>query len=157
MAQQGRLVCRSRLRYGALTALVSFAGSGCTYTTDLSAPGTLAVQPLGALPSLPPPASRPAVTDPIELPPSGTYEGTAIAVNNPGGGCTRLIQIRRFVVSGDRVRYLAFRGTIQESRHLRMQAGHNFIHGDFEGSRFVGRFWRRQPSCIYHLELDHVG
>ncbi len=136
---------------------VGLAGAGCTYTTDGRTPGTLAVQPLGSLPSLPPPPARSATAEPVGLPPSGTYEGVARAVNNPGGGCTTLFNIRRFVVSGDRVRYLAFRGRIQPDMHLQMQAGHNFIHGDFDGGRFVGRFWRRQPSCTYHLVLDHVG
>jgi hypothetical protein len=91
------------------------------------------------------------------LPPSGIFAGTARLTNLAGSGCRRRIDVTHFVVSGDRVRYMGFRGTIRPDLSVRLQSGSSYINGHFVDDRFVGRFWRRQPSCTYDLELHRVG
>ena len=60
-------------------------------------------------------------------------------------------------MTGDRVRFLSFRGTIQPDGYLQMQAGESFLSGSFDGGRFIGSYWRPHPSCTYDMELNHVG
>jgi hypothetical protein len=60
-------------------------------------------------------------------------------------------------VTGDRVRFQGFRGTIRPDGFLQMQAGSSFITGNFDGGRFVGSSWRPHPACTYDLVLNHLG
>jgi hypothetical protein len=130
--------------------------AGCTYTTDSTGPGTLVVHSPGTVPAVPPPAPPGPIRAAPTPPPSGIFEGTARLTNLHGSGCRRQIDVTHFVVSGDRARYMGFRGTIRPDGSVRMQSGPSYITGHFTGDRFVGRFWRPQPSCTYDLELRRI-
>ncbi len=158
MAEQGLCHVGSRLS-GLAIVLSALAASGCTMTSSATGPTTVTFRQPGTLPA---PASAPpsqAAPSPPAPPPNGTYAGVAQLSSNPsaGIGCKREIQIRSFTVNGDRVRFQGFRGTIQPDGSLQMPGGASFISGSFDGGRFVGSFWRPQPSCTYDLVLNHVG
>ncbi len=114
--------------------------------------------PAGTLPApaqTPPPLAAPSPPAP---PPSGTFAGVAQLNSSPGKPhADARFQSETFTVTGDQVRFHGFRGTIQPGGHLEMQAGGNFISGNFDGGRFVGSFWRPHPACTYDLLLNHVG
>ena len=150
------MTIRSHARCG-LSCLVvvgvSLAGAGCTYTTDgTGRPGTLTMNRPGTLPN-PPPAPSPRAAPP----PSGAYEGVAQIGSNPGGVCRRRFPVRNFIVTGDNVRFEAFRGRIQSDMSVRLQGGRSFIQGSFDGGNFTGRLWQPQPSCTYDLVLTYIG
>jgi hypothetical protein len=137
---------------------VSLAGAGCTYKSDgIGGPGTLTVNRPGTLPSPPPPSQPTAPPDAVTPPPSGQYEGVAQIRANPGGACRRQFPVRNFFVTGDRVRFEAFRGRIQPDMSVRLQGGNSVIQGSFDGGNFTGRLWRPQPSCTYDIVLTHIG
>jgi hypothetical protein len=138
---------------------VSVAVAGCTYKSDgVGGPGTLTVNRPGTLPSPPPPSQPPpAPGDAVTPPPDGRYEGVAHIRTNPGGACRHQFQVRNFVVTGDRIRYEAFRGRIRPDMSVRLRGGNSFIQGSFDGGTFTGRLWRPQPSCTYDIVLTHIG
>jgi hypothetical protein len=148
----------SRRRLSRLAiVLIALAGSGCTMTTNATSPNTVTIRQPGTLPApaqTPPPLAAPSPPAP---PPSGTFAGVAQLNSSPGSLCRRELPIQTFTVTGDQVRFHGFRGTIQPGGHLEMQAGGNFISGNFDGGRFVGSFWRPHPACTYDLLLNHVG
>ena len=155
MTRQG--LCRDRPRLSRLAVvLIGFAGSGCTMTSNGMNPGTVTIRQPGTLPpaATPPPEATPSPPAP---PPSGNFAGIGRLSRSHGSGCRLQIQIRNFVVTGDRVRFLSFRGTIQPDGYLQMQAGESFLSGSFDGGRFIGSYWRPHPSCTYDMELNHVG
>ena len=136
-------------------------------------PGTLTVDMPGRLPettgldasgspdALPPPAglepaafARAPGPVPAGPPVSGPYQGQGVGLNDPGGFCQSRIRIDNWVVSGNRVSFGAFNGTIAPDGSLTMQVGQSYIYGRFIGSHFAGRFSARQPSCAYSLMLD---
>jgi hypothetical protein len=157
---QGLLRVRGRSGLGSAIVAASLVCAvmvaGCTYTTDSTGPGALAVQPLGTVPAVPRPAPPPSADVPPGPPPSGMFSGIAHLTNRPATGCRREIDIDQFIVSGNRVRYMGFRGTIRPDLSVRLQSGQSYITGHFVDDRFVGQFWRPQPSCTYHLELRRV-
>jgi len=132
--------------------MVCLAGAACTFTTNGTNPGTLTVRMPGTLPPVTTPPQRSAAP-----PPSGTFAGVGTLSNSVGSGCRRQIPIGHFVVTGSRVRFQGFRGTIQPDTYLEMQAGSRFVYGYFDGGRFVGHYWQPHPDCTYDLVLDHVG
>ena len=143
-----RLACLAAVAAG-------LAGAGCTYTTttNTTGPGTLTVRMPGTLPAV---ASPPQ--GPITPPPSGIFAGVGTLSSSPGGRCSWEIPINHFVVTGNRIRYQGFRGTIQPpDTFLQMQAGNRFIYGYFDGGRFVGHYWQPHPECTYDLVLTHAG
>jgi hypothetical protein len=144
--------CLSRLAI----VVLALAGSGCTMTSNGMNPGTVTIRQPGTLPpaAAPPPEAAPSPPAP---PLSGNFTGVGRLSRNHGSGCRLEIQIRNFVVTGDRVRFLSFRGTIQPDGYLQMQAGQSFISGSFDGGRFIGSYWRPHPSCTYDFVLNHVG
>jgi hypothetical protein len=152
MAEQGLGRGVSRLARAA-TILLCMAGAACTYTTNGSGPGTLVVRTPGTLP----PVTSPPAQQPAAPPSSGTFQGIGQLNRDLASGCRAQIPIRNFVVTGNQVRYLGFRGTIQRDSFLQMQAGSGFIYGYFDGDRFVGHYWRPHPACTYDLTLDHAG
>lgn len=139
---------------GLLILLIGLVGSGCTYTTDGMSPGSVTFRQPGTLPSLA--TSPPSQASPTP-PPDGTFAGAAQLSSSPGSLCRREIPIRNFMVTGNRVRFQGFRGTIQPDMSVEMQAGGSFLYGSFDGGRFIGSFWRPHPACSYILLLDHVG
>ena len=155
MADQGLCHIGSRLS-GLPIVLIALAAAGCTMTSTGAGPGTVTVRQPGSLPAPPPQQAAPSPPAP---PLNGTYAGVAQLSSIVGSsiGCTREVQIRSFTVNGDRARFQGFRGNIEPDGSLRMQAGPSFISGNFDGGRFVGSFWRPQPSCTYDLVLNHVG
>ena len=155
MAELGLCSVRSRLS-GLALVLGALAASGCTMTSSQTGPGTVSVRQPGSLPA-PPPA--PPAPSPPAPPLNGTFAGVAHLSSNVSSsiGCTQEVQIRSFTVNGDRARFQGFRGIIEPDGSLRMQAGPSFISGSFDGGRFVGSFWRPQPSCTYDMVLNHVG
>ena len=138
--------------------LIAVAGAGCTMTTNEKATNSGTIRAPGTLPAPaqtpPPPAAAPGPSGP---PPSGNFAGTARLNSRPGTLCRQELPIRTFTVTGDRVRFQSFRGTIQPGGFLEMQAGPSFISGSFQGGRFVGSYWQPHPGCTYDLDLNHVG
>jgi hypothetical protein len=137
--------------------LIALVGSGCTMTSDATSPNTVTVRQPGTLPApaqTPPP---PAAPSPPAPPPSGTFAGVGRLNNTPSSGCRREVAINGFVVTGSRVRFQGFRGTVQPDGSLEMQAARSFISGNFDGGRFVGSYWQPHPGCTYDLDLNHVG
>ncbi|HME25134.1 MAG TPA: hypothetical protein VKI44_28045 [Acetobacteraceae bacterium] len=158
MAEPGLRRVRSRLLRLPIV-LIGLAGAGCTITTTPTGTGPTAItvrQP-GTLPAPATVAPSQVAPGPPAPPPNGTFAGVAQLTSSPASGCRREVPIRNFVVSGDRVRFQGFRGTIQPDGSLEMQAGSAFVSGNFDGGRFVGSFWRPHPACTYDLVLDHVG
>jgi hypothetical protein len=154
MAEQGP--CHDRLHLSrAAIVLIGLVGSGCTMTSNGMNPGVTIRQP-GTLPpaATPPPEAAPSPPAP---PLSGNFTGIGRLSRSHGSGCRLEIQIRNFVVTGDRVRFLSFRGTIQPDGSLQMQAGESFMTGSFDGGRFTGSYWRPHPSCTYDFVLNHQG
>jgi hypothetical protein len=154
MAEQAQYSVRARHSRLAIV-LIGLAGSGCTMTSNGMNPGVTIRQP-GTLPpaATPPPA---AVPSPPAPPLSGNFTGVGRLNRSHGSGCRLEIQIRNFVVTGDQVRFLSFRGTIQPDGSLQMQAGESFMSGTFDGGRFTGSYWRPHPSCIYDFVLNRAG
>jgi hypothetical protein len=60
-------------------------------------------------------------------------------------------------VTGDRVRYQGFRGTIQSDGFVTMQAGSRFLYGFFDSTQFTGHLWQPHPACTYDIVLTHGG
>lgn len=152
MAEQRRCRARSHLTRLAIV-FVGLVGSGCTYTSNGTGPGTLSIQLPGTLPALtaqPPPASA-------APPPNGTFAGIGQLSSSAGSGCRRQIQITNFVVMDGRVRFQGFRGTIGPDTYLTMQGHNAFLYGYFDGGRFIGSWWRPPPACSYNVVLDHLG
>ncbi len=135
--------------------LVAMAAAGCTMQTNgmgssvtLHTPGSVPAHPAIT------PGAIAAASGP---PPSGAFAGTGHLNAYFGSGCRSEITVNRFVVDGDRVRYLGFRGRIEGGTFLRMQSGDAYIYGIFDGDRFTGHLWRPTPQCTYDLVLSHVG
>lgn len=100
---------------------------------------------LGTAQRIPPPAA--------DL--SGAYSGMAVNIFNPGqvSDCTDLAIHRSLTVSGRRVRFFAFTGTVAPDGQVVMQAGDKWISGRFSGRSFVGVLLRRFPACAWSLRL----
>ncbi len=136
----------------AAALLLALAGAGCTVAAGGGAPTTVTVRMPG---TLPPPAQPPS---PQAAPPlGGSFAGTATLSSSAGSGCRRQMPISHFVVTGDRVRYQGFRGTIGSDGAVQMQAGGRFLYGSFDGGRFVGHYWQPHPECTYDLVLNRTG
>ena len=139
--------------HGAVVAL-GIVISGCTVTSNGMTPTSVTIRTPGTLPSIPtaaPPGTAPAP------PPSGTFSGAAQLSSSPSSGCRRQLAVRNFVVTGNNVRFQAFRGTIQPDGYLEMQASNRFLYGTFNGGRFIGSLWQPHPSCTYSIVLNHEG
>ena len=156
MDERCRFRSGSSLSHTAIV-LIGLAVSGCTMTSNGMNPATVTIRQPGTLPR--PPATQPAqaAPGPAAPPLSGTFAGVGQLGRNHGSGCRSQVQIQHFVVTGDRVRFQGFRGTIQPVGSLQMQAGESFISGSFDGGRFTGSYWRPHPSCIYDFVLNHAG
>lgn len=145
--------CRDRSLFAIV--LIGLAASGCTATSGGPGGATVTVRQPGTLPT---PAAAPQATPrPAGPPPSGTFAGVGRLSNTPSSGCRREVDINGFVVTGDRVRFQGFRGTINPGGFLEMQAGRSFISGSFQGGRFTGSYWQPHPGCTYDIDLNHVG
>ena len=156
MEERCRFRGGSSLSHAAIV-LIGLTASGCTMTSSNGMnPGTVTIRQPGTLPpaATPPPAAAPSPPAP---PPSGNFAGVGRLGRDHGSGCRLEVQVRNFVVTGDRVRFLSFRGTIQPDGSLQMQAGESFMTGSFDGGRFTGSYWRPHPSCTYDVVLNHVG
>lgn len=140
----------------------SMSPSSVTFTIPGSQPRTVApdgsvIPPPGALElnAAPAPGAPPAGPD--GLPVSGHYTGIANRLNNPGGRCRDDVELTNFTVKGDRVRFGKFTGRIRSDGSIQMQAGRSYVTGSFVGSRFTGRMFAPQPSCMDAVQLDPVG
>lgn len=141
-------------------ALVCMVGAGCTYETQPLSPqpGTLTVALPGRFPTVVsgPGSESAAPSGNGGLPASGQYRGVARVTNNPGGRCRATVPVTNWIVTGNRVRYGKFRGTIGPDGSLQMQAGPEYIRGQFEGGRFTGTVWQPGPRCGYSITVDPV-
>jgi hypothetical protein len=146
---------------------------GCVFLVGCSGSPSVASN----TPAAAPPPSAPSATIPPGPVPaqtadrSGTYAGMAQPMNTAGGTCTRPLQVNGFRVSGNSVRFGAFRGTIDSAGGLQMANGGQWIVGQFEGATFNGQFTfppqnqRRGrtsgpssgPGCSFALNLDRTG
>jgi hypothetical protein len=150
---------RNPLRWIALP--VTCAGlAACQYSGTTNGQHSITVTAPMTIPPLPPgsPGARPpgVGSRPPGLPVDGEYAGLATTLTNPGQKCSNTYPIEHWIVSGDQVRFRAFKGTIAPDGGLKMQVGTTYIIGTFHGSHFEGRQWRPQPSCTYALSLDLV-
>jgi hypothetical protein len=137
--------------------LLALAAAGCTMKTD-GTTSSVTVNMPGSVPAHP--AITPgaiAAASASGPPPSGRFSGIGRLTSSAGSGCRNEITISPMIVSGNQVRYLGFRGTIQSDAFVRMQSGGAFIYGIFDGDRFTGHLWRAHPDCTYDLALAHVG
>jgi hypothetical protein len=111
--------------------------------------------------AIPPPANLLPDAPPTGQPVSrdGTYTGSANLMVNYGNLCQETVPVVGFRVSGDRVRFGRFRGTIDSNDGLQMVSNQQWIVGQFEGATFHGQvaFWTREgPSCTYVLSLQRI-
>jgi hypothetical protein len=135
--------------------------SACQYSGTVNGPGTITVTPPLTIPALPPGSpgapSPPGVgTRPSGKPVDGEYAGSGTTLTNPGQRCKNTIKITRWMVQGDEVSYLGFRGTVAPDGGLKMQYRDAYIIGSYRDSHFEGRFWRPQPACTYAMSVDPV-
>ena len=73
-----------------------------------------------------------------------------------GNMCQETVPVVGFRVSGNRVRFGRFHGTIDSNDGLQMVSNQQWIVGQFEGATFHGQvtFWTREgPGCTYVLSL----
>ena len=82
----------------------------------------------------------------------GAYRGYGRVVRNPGGTCQTGMPVYWMQVSGNRVHFGSFNGTIQANGVVEMEWGRNWVIGRFEGPHFVGRWIN--PACSYELILN---
>ncbi|MBS0562257.1 MAG: hypothetical protein JSR21_19590 [Proteobacteria bacterium] len=136
----------------AASVAAALLAAGCTYKTDLQGPGTLRVNMPGRLPA--PAVAAPAAPVPT---PDGRFSGTGTLTASAGSGCQRTRPFNNVVVSGNRVRYQGFRGTIDANGFARLQSGERFLYGFFNGPRFEGHYWQPHPDCTYDVVLTHQG
>jgi hypothetical protein len=153
MAKQLQYGVGSWLSRGAVVGL-GIVISGCTVTSNGMTPASVTIRTPGTLPTIPT-ASPPGTTP--SPPPSGTFSGVAQLSSTPNSGCRRQLAVRNFVVTGNSVRFQAFRGTIQPDGYLEMQASNRFLYGTFYGTRFIGSLWQPHPGCTYSIALNHEG
>jgi hypothetical protein len=160
LRQQGVRHMARRLQYGVVSwpsrgavIALGIVVSGCTVTSNGMTPNSVTIRTPGTLPNIPT-ASTPGTPVP---PPSGTFSGVAQLSSSPSSGCRRELAVRNFVVTGNNVRFQAFRGTIQPDGYLEMQAGNRFLYGTFNGGRFIGSLWQPHPNCTYSIALNHEG
>jgi hypothetical protein len=132
--------------------LLALAASGCTTTTD-GTTTTVAVRRPGTLPGV----AQLTPSTPGGPPPSGTFNGTGRLSASAGSGCRPEVRMAGMTVTGSRVRYQGFRGTIQPDGFIQMQAGERFLYGAFDGDRFVGHLWQPKPACTYDVVMTHAG
>jgi len=140
-----RLLRRATIAAALLTA-------ACTYKTDFQGPGTLRINMPGSLPA--PAVAAPEAPAPT---PDGRFAGTGTLTSSVGSGCLRQRPFRSVTVTGNRVRYQGFRGTIDGNGFVRMQSGERFLYGFFNGPRFEGHYWQPHPDCTYDVMLTHQG
>jgi hypothetical protein len=138
---------------GAVIAL-GIVISGCTVTSNGMTPTSVTIRTPGTLPSIP--TASPRGTRPVP-PPGGTFSGVAQLSRPSNSGCRRQFAVRNFVVTGNNVRFQAFRGTVQSDGYLEMQASNKFLYGTFDGTRFIGSLWQPHPNCTYSITLNHEG
>jgi hypothetical protein len=133
--------------------LLGIAIAGCTATTNGST-STLTINTPGTIPPHARITPLPVINGP---PPNGTFSGVGRLSNSVGSGCRTEIPVNGMVVTGSRVRWQGFRGTISAGGLIDLQAGSRFLYGTFDGPSFVGHLWQPHPACTYDLTLNHVG
>ena len=123
--------------------------------------GTNAAPPGGSLAMPPPNLEPPQPSAPTVVDRSGVYSGTAAVLDTGGGVCLQNQTVRGFRVTGPRVRWGRFRGTIAPDNGLQMVSGTTWVYGQFYGDTFHGQisFWGRfnNPGCTYVMELHKTG
>jgi hypothetical protein len=139
---------------------VCLIGGGCTYRMTSASPGQVTFEDQGVPPAAPVPPAMGGTAGAVPAAPAprnGAYAGIGRVLTNTGGTCGDPIRITNFTVNGNKVSFGSFRGTIQPSGALQMQAGPRYVYGQFTGPHFEGRFWQPQPACTYSMSLDPVG
>src|SRR5438270_12828875 len=88
---------QSAIAFPLLGALLSVAIGGCAMRNE------------------PPPISAAAAVNESTggYPVSGQYRGEGLALNDPGGFCSSRMEVTNWVVTGNRVSFGSFNGTIQ--------------------------------------------
>lgn len=83
---------------------------------------------------------------------NGAYRGQGRIVRNPGGTCQLGMPVYGMQVTGDRVHFGSFNGTIQPNGVVEMVFRENWVIGRFDGPHFTGRWI--SPACSYELVLN---
>lgn len=151
---------------GACTAVYQGAGPP---TVELSSPfgpptivsrGGGPVMPPGGNLALPPSNLMPPPEKVAAIDRNGVWGGTATVMDTGGGVCLQNQEVRNFRVSGNRVRWGGFHGTIAPDNGLQMVYGTTWIYGQFVGDAFQGQLsqWGNfnNPGCTYVMELHRV-
>jgi hypothetical protein len=134
-------------------AMVMLLAAGCSVKTDLQGNSAVRINPLpGRLPA--PTAAAPAAPTPV---PDGRFSGTGTLTASVASGCQRQRPFNNLVVSGTRVRWQGFRGTIDQTGFARLQSGDRFLYGFFDGPRFAGHYCQPHPDCTWDVVLTHQG
>jgi hypothetical protein len=158
----------TRVVFGAGVAVLWLGLAGCSGppTVQLATPNGPQVlfAPQPAMPqegAIPPPAnlmpSAPPPGQPVNR--NGTFTGTANLMSSYGNMCQETVPVVGFRVSGNRVRFGRFHGTIDSNDGLQMVSNQQWIVGQFEGATFHGQvtFWTREgPGCTYVLSLQRT-
>lgn len=165
---------RAGLLQTSLTAGLGFLVSACTAIYQGGGPPTVLVSSpfgpprvvSGGTPNLPPGgnlAMPPANMEPVQpaaVPAgsrSGVYSGVATVLDTGGGVCLQNQTVRGFRVSGNKVRWGGFRGTIAPDNGVQMVFGTTWIYGQFVGDAFQGELTQwgnfNNPGCTYMMEL----
>lgn len=92
----------------------------------------------------------------------GLYQGPANAVFTGGGRCMTTQRVTDFKVRDNVAAWGGYSGTIDPNGYVEMTRGFEYLTGQFQGNRFIGRLetgaWsRRGPSCVFSFTLQRVG
>jgi hypothetical protein len=147
---------------------LTLAGCSGTSPVMLDTPGgpvtlnTAPPPPSGGLAAPPQnlePPQAAAQTTPISL--DGSYTGSMAVLVSNGNQCQNSTPVHGFRVTGNRVRFGGFRGTIQPDGSLQMTYGDIWIIGRFEATSFKGQANFPGPfdgpGCAYLMNLQRTG
>ncbi len=168
--KRGDNVARVQLVAGLTVLWLGLAGCSGPPTVQLATPNGPQVlfSPQPAMPqggpagTIPPPANlmpgaAPSPAQPVSR--NGTFTGSANLMSSYGNMCQETVRVVGFRVSGNRVRFGRFHGTIDSNDGLQMVSNQQWIVGQFEGATFHGQvtFWTREgPGCTYVLSLERT-
>jgi hypothetical protein len=103
--------------------------------------------------------ARPAAAGAVTL--AGTYSGSMQVLVVNGNQCKNSTPVHDFTVTGNRVRFGGFRGTILPDGSLQMTYGDIWIVGRFNGLSFHGQVSFPgsfdSPGCTYLMDLHRTG
>jgi hypothetical protein len=135
-------------------AALCFAGTACERNYSIQNGGT--PPPPSAANTLPPPANLEggAATPASPGGWDGTYAGEATWTSGPQWACPQHVPMVDFRVSGARVSFGGFSGSIQSNGSVQMAYGTTWIAGQFSpGGQFDGNVSQDGGTCTWRISL----